>query len=108
MDTTENEDKRQFREKGSWDLNAVTDLVSTADGCRAQDKKFLIWQEEEDGNLGKMEKNDNLGKVEGDGNLGKVEGDGSLGMDNLKMHKGVTMAKHWKNAYYYLICHQTA
>ena len=127
--------KREFHGRGRSSLNAVSGLVSTADGCKAQNKNYLIWQVEEDGslgqveedgnlgqveeddNLGKVEKDDNLGKVEEDGNLGKVEEndnlgkmeeDGSLGKDKMKVCKVEMMAKHWKNAYYYLLYHETA
>ena len=102
--------KREFHGRGRSSLNAVSGLVNTADGCKAQNKNYLIWQVEEDGSLGQVEEDDSLGKVkvEKKDNLGKVEEDGSLGKDKMKVCKVEMMAKHWKNAYYYLLYHETA
>lgn len=78
MDKIENGEESkegEFREKGNWDLNSVTDLVSIVGGCRARNKNCLILQVEADDNLGKVEGVDNLEKVEEDGNPGKVEED---------------------------------
>lgn len=138
MDKIENGEgskEGEFREKGNWDLNSVTDLVSIVGGCRVQNKNCLILQVEADGNLGKVEGVDNLEKVEEDGNPGKVaedgnpgkveedgilgkvvgddnpgkmEEDGSLGKDKLQVYKSEMMEKQRKNAYYHLPYHETA
>lgn len=96
MDKTENGDKdekRVCREKGSWDLSSVSALMSTAGGCRAQNKNFPIERVEDDGNLGKAEDDGTRGKVAGDDNPGKVEEDGSLVKDKLQVYKTEMMEK---------------
>lgn len=88
IENGEESKKGEFHEKGNLDLNSVTDLVCIAGGCRAQNRNFLIWQVEDDGNLGKevedgnrgkVVEEDNRGKVEEDDNRGKVEEDGNPG-----------------------------
>lgn len=56
LDKTENvvESKKwKFHGMGNKETNAVNAQGSTADGCSDENKEFLIWQVEVNGNLGK-------------------------------------------------------